>query len=131
MVLGFVALKFGYRYGDQLAALTVGTMIAYVAVKIIVKCFGEFEERAVDAETVKNIETVMNENKQIHNWHRLRTRSVGREIFLDVHILVDAALDVVQAHNIAEKLEDKLHDTLSQPVNITVHVEPDFPEMRK
>lgn len=131
VVFGFIALKFGYRYGDQLAAMAVGLMIMYVAVKIIVKCFGELEERAVDIETVRNIENTINENPQIRNWHKLRTRSVGREIFLDVHILVDAALNVIEAHNIAEKLEDTLNEKLSQPVNITVHVEPDIPQLRK
>jgi divalent metal cation (Fe/Co/Zn/Cd) transporter len=55
---------------------------------------------------------------------------VGREIFLDLHILVDPELRITQAHDIAENLENEIAECLSCPVNITIHVEPDLPELR-
>lgn len=131
VLLGFIALKLGYRYGDQLAAVAVGLTVLLVSVQIISQCFGEFAERAVDTETVEHITNIINSNPQIKQWHKLRTRSVAREIFLDLHILVDKSLNVVDAHNITEQLEQTLHKELSRPVNITIHVEPDVPELRK
>ncbi len=131
VAIGFVALKFGYSYGDHLAAIAVGLTILFVAVRILTDCFGELAERAVDTETVEHIKAIIDSNPQVRQWHKLRTRTVAREIFLDVHILVEAGLTVVDAHNIAEKLEQKLHGELSRPVNITVHIEPDMPELRK
>ena len=56
---------------------------------------------------------------------------VGREVFLDLHILVEADLNIAAAHEIAESLETSLHEQIVRPVNITVHVEPDIPELRK
>ncbi|MGD9110502.1 MAG: cation transporter dimerization domain-containing protein, partial [Phycisphaerales bacterium] len=84
-----------------------------------------------DADTLGRIESIINTNQQIRHWHKLRTRTVAREVFLDLHILVDPALDITAAHQIAEDLESTLHAQLSRPVNITVHVEPDLPELRK
>lgn len=131
VVIGFIVMEFGYGYGDHLAAIAVGVTILIVAVQILSQCFGELAERAVDAETIEHIKSIINSNPQIRQWHKLRTRTVAREIFLDLHILVDVGLSVVDAHNIAEQLELTLHRELSRPVNITVHVEPDIPELRK
>lgn len=131
VVIGFVSLKFGFRYGDQVAAIAVGVMIILVAVRIIGDCFGELTERAVDAETYNNIKSIIKSNEQIRQWHKLRTRTVGRELFLDLHILVDPDLNIANAHEIAETLENTLDNQLSRPVNVTVHIEPDLPELRK
>jgi divalent metal cation (Fe/Co/Zn/Cd) transporter len=49
---------------------------------------------------------------------------LGREIFIDLHILVDPDLTVTAAHEIADALEQSLHDKIVQPVNVMVHVEP-------
>ncbi len=88
-------------------------------------------EGAVDEDTVEHIKHIINTNPLIHQWHKLRTRIVGREVFLDLHILVAPNLNVADAHEIAESLEYDLHNQISRPVNITVHVEPDMPAMRK
>jgi cation diffusion facilitator family transporter len=131
VVIGFFAMKMGYRYGDHLAAIAVGLMIIIIAVRILGKCFGELGERSVDKETIEHIKNIINSNEQIRHWHKLRTRTIAREIFLDLHILVDTDLNITQAHDIAEHLENTLHEQLSRPVNIMVHIEPDIPELRK
>ena len=56
---------------------------------------------------------------------------VGREVFVDLHILVDPELNIAAAHEIAENLEKAFHEQIVRPVNVTVHVEPDLPELRK
>ncbi|MBN1796861.1 MAG: cation transporter [Sedimentisphaerales bacterium] len=131
VLIGFITLKLGYHYGDHLAGIAVGLIIILVAIQIISQCFGELAERAVDEQTAQHIKSIINSNPQIKQWHKLRTRTIAREIFLDLHILVDRQLNVVQAHEIAENLENALHQQLNRPVNITVHIEPDIPELRK
>ena len=106
-------------------------MIIYVGVHIIADAFSELIEGAADSETIAQIEKIIGENKDIRTWHKLRSRTVGREVFLDVHILVDPELDVAAAHEISASLEKSLEEQISRPVNITVHIEPDTPEMRK
>ena len=131
VVIGFISLKLGYEHGDQVATIVVGLLIILVGVKILVGCFEEFAERSTDSATVEQIEGIIASESRIRQWHRLRTRKVGREIFIDLHILVDPQLDVTAAHEIAESLEEAMHTRLTRPVNITVHVEPDRPELRK
>jgi cation diffusion facilitator family transporter len=129
--IGYVLLRFGFGQGDQVAALAVGLMIIMVGVKVIGDALRELTEGAVDPKTATDIKEVISAEPEIRQWHRLRTRTVGREVFLDVHILVDPDLNVAAAHEIADRLERTLDEKITRPVNITVHIEPDLPLFRK
>ncbi len=131
VVIGFVLLELGFGHGDHVAAIAVGLMIILVGVRIIGDSLRELTEGAVDDDTIEHIRAIINANSSIRQWHRLRTRTVGREVFLDLHILVDPDLNIAAAHEIADSLENALHQQLTRPVNITIHIEPDIPELRK
>ncbi|UCG47300.1 MAG: cation transporter [Phycisphaerales bacterium] len=131
VIVGFISLELGFEHGDQLAAIAVGLMIIWVGVKIFVDSLRELTEGSVDPETISRVKEIINANGSIRQWHQLRTRTVGRELFLDVHILVDPQLNVAAAHEIAEGLERTLDEQISRPVNITVHIEPDIPSLRR
>jgi len=131
VIAGVVAQKFGFSHGDQVAAIGIGVMVVIVATKLMGDCLGELIERAVDQATIEQIEDVISANGQIRQYHRLRTRTIGRQVFLDVHILVDPHLHIAAAHEIADSLEKALTEQITRPVNITIHIEPDIPQMRK
>jgi cation diffusion facilitator family transporter len=131
VVIGFISLEFGFGHGDQIAAVAVGLMIIWVGVRIVSDTFRELTEAAVDPETIEHIKEIINSDSSIRHWHKLRTRMVGREVFLDLHILVDPNLKITAAHEIAESLEKTLDKQITRPINITIHIEPDTPEMRK
>jgi cation diffusion facilitator family transporter len=131
VVIGFISLEFGFGHGDQVAAIAVGLMIVWVGVKVIGDAFRELTEAAVDPDTIEHIKKIINSDSAIRQWHKLRTRTVGREVFLDLHILVDPDLKITAAHEITERLEKTLDEQITRPINITVHVEPDTPELRK
>jgi len=131
VVIGLVSMMLGFVYGDRIAAMLVGLMIILVGVRVIVDNLHELVDVAVDENTVSQIKQIISSKEQIRQWHKLRTRTVGREVFLDLHILVDPDLSVSAGHAIAESLEESLHKQIIRPVNITVHIEPDMPEFRK
>lgn len=131
VAIGFVALELGFSHGDQVAAIAVGTMIVWVGVKVIGDCLRELTESSVDSDTIEHIKMIIGSDASIRQWHKLRTRTVGREVFLDLHILVDPDLSITAAHEISDRLEKTLDEQIKRPINITVHVEPDTPELRK
>lgn len=131
VAIGFILLEFGFGHGDQVAAIAVGLMIIWVGIRVIGDCLRELTESAVDSDTVEHIKNIINDNSSIRQWHKLRTRKVGREVFLDFHILVDPDLSIADAHQISEDLEETLDEQINRPVNITVHIEPDIPALRK
>jgi len=131
VVIGSMSLAFGFGHGDQVAAIAVGLMIIWVGVKIIGDCLHELTESAIDSDTIDHIKQIINADSSVRQWHKLRTRRVGREVFLDLHILVDPDLNVTAAHEITERLERTLDEEIGLPINIVIHIEPDMPELRK
>jgi len=131
VIAGYVGLKYGFVYGDQMATAAVGLMIILVAVRVLGGCLREFTEGAVDPKTLEDIKSIVDSNEKIQQWHQLKTRYVGREVFLDLHILVDPNLSIEAAHDISESLETTMHEKIKRPMHIMVHIEPDLPELRK
>jgi cation diffusion facilitator family transporter len=124
VAIGAVSSMFGLAYADQIATIVVGLMIIFVAVKILLDAISQFTARAVDERTNEQIKRIITSQPQIRNWHKLRTRVVGRELFMDLHILVEPTLSIREAHAVAESLEDEMHRQIPQPVNIVIHIEP-------
>jgi cation diffusion facilitator family transporter len=131
VAVGFIALRFSFRYGDQIAAIAVGFMVTLVGARVLLDCLRELTEGAIDTETIEHIKHIVDSERKIRQWHQLRTRLVGREVFLDLHILVDPDLNISAAHQIAEDLEMVLQAEIARPVNIIVHIEPDIPALRR
>ena len=91
----------------------------------------ELTEGGVSRDEVAKIESAIESVEETREWHDLRTRRVGRETFIDLHVLVDPDLSVVDAHRISSDVEHALHGACSRPANVTVHIEPDVEEQRK
>ncbi|MCJ7580701.1 MAG: cation diffusion facilitator family transporter [Candidatus Aminicenantes bacterium] len=125
VLLGGAASLFGWGYGDQVATLVVGFMICGVGVKIFYDCVIELADTAADNESIQAISKILSEQMEVATWHALRTRKLGGELFLDVHICVDPKLSVQEGHDISNRLESQIGEKLSNPVNILVHIEPD------
>ena len=131
VLIGGVAGLLGWGHADQVATIIVGFMIIGVAGKIFFDSLLELSEHSVDSESIQKIEDVLSKEANISSWHALRTRKLGAELFIDVHVLVDPALSVQKSHDISMKIEEKIKMELSKPSNILVHIEPDLEKMRK
>jgi len=131
VLIGGVASLLGWGHADQVATIVVGFMIIGVAGKILFDALIELSEHSADGESIQKIEMVLSEQADISSWHALRTRKLGSELFIDVHVLVNPALSVQKSHDISMKIEGKIKKELSRPSNILVHIEPDTEKMRK
>ncbi len=125
VLFGGAAGLFGWGHGDQLATIVVGFMICGVGAKIFYECVIELAETSADKESLQTISEILSEQTDIAAWHELRTRKMGGELFLDVHICVNPGLSVQKGHDISHRLESEIKKRLSKPVNILVHIEPD------
>ena len=81
-------------------------------------------EHSADKESIQKIEDVLNRESAIFGWHALRTRKVGGELFVDVHLVVDSDLSVRDSHQICGKVETKIQQELTKPVNVLIHCDP-------
>ena len=97
-----------------------------VAGKIIIEGFKELSEHAIDEKTVNIIEQILENHQGIDRWHKLRTRKIGSELFVDVHIHVDPTLTVQKSHKMTQEIETAIQGEIAYPFNTLIHVEPYF-----
>ncbi|MEM3442313.1 MAG: cation diffusion facilitator family transporter [Candidatus Bathyarchaeia archaeon] len=70
------------------------------------------------------VEKLASEVEGVKETHRIRVVHIGGKLYVTLHARVDPQLSVQEAHEIAEKIEDKINGRMSKIENVTVHVEP-------
>jgi len=124
VLIGAVAGLLGWGHGDQIAAVAVGVMVGIVGLNSIWKVFLELTEGSISAEERQSIAKAIESVPGVSGWHRLRTRLVGREVCMDVHVLVDKNLSVGEGHAVCTAVEEAIDLSLGRPVSVVVHCEP-------
>ncbi len=125
VLIGAVAGILGWGHGDHVAAIAVGVMVAVVGLSSIWKVFMELTEGSISAEERQSIVKAIESVRGVSGWHRLRTRLVGREVCMDVHVLVDKNLSVGEGHAVCTAVEEAIDLSLDRPVSVVVHCEPE------
>ncbi len=125
VLIGGAASLLGWGYADNMATIIVGIMIMGVAGKIFYDNLIELTEHAADKKSVQTIERILSQAEHILGWHALRTRSLGGELFLDFHVIVDPELTVRESHKIIDQIEEQIEAELSKPANILIHIDPE------
>ena len=128
VLIGGIASLLGWGYADHMAAIIVGIMIMGVAGKIFYDNLIELTEHSADKKSIQTIEKILSQTGNISGWHALRTRSLGGELFLDCHVIVDPNLTVLESHKIIDRIEEQIKRELSKPVNILIHIDPEKSE---
>ncbi|MBU1050389.1 cation diffusion facilitator family transporter [Candidatus Bipolaricaulota bacterium] len=131
VLAGGVGSLVGWGHADQLASIIVGLMVVAAGGRTLFVVLHELTEGGVSRDEIEKIEQALEAVEGTREWHDLRTRRVGRETFIDLHVLVAPELSIVEAHKIASDVEVSLHRACSHPANVVVHIEPDVEEQRR
>ena len=80
---------------------------------------------SLDQEMVQKIEDAIKNTKDITDYHFLKTRRSGKVNFVDVHLVFHPEILLVDAHEIGDRVEEKIHkiDKTSEWV-INIHLDP-------
>ena len=124
VLIGGVASLLGWGHADHVATIVVGLMIVGVAGKILYEGLIEITEHSADEESIETINRILSKEQDVLDWHALRTRRVGGELFIDLHLLVDPDMSVRDSHVICERVEERIDRELTKPVNVLIHIEP-------
>jgi len=124
LIAGAVGMA-GWGYADQVGGLIVAVMVSVVGIRFGRDAIAELLEESAGSDTEKKIGEILDRIDELRGWHKLRTRRVGRELFVDMHVVVVPSMTVAEADQVAHVVEDRIRDELGQPCNVIVHVDPD------
>ncbi len=129
VLLGGAGSMIGFGHADQIAGIIVGLMVIAAGFRTVVNVLHELTEGSLSKPELTKIEKAIARIPEVREFHNLRTRRVGREVFVDLHVLVDPKLSVLEGHHISMQVEEAVKNACRHPVNVLVHVEPDAPEL--
>jgi len=86
----------------------ISIFIIYSAYELIEEGVLVLLDRALDEESVEKINEILQNEKQLNDYHWLKTRTAGNDIFVDVHLVFDCVVTLMFAHRVSDRIEDKI-----------------------
>jgi cation diffusion facilitator family transporter len=126
VILGLVGERAGLRGADAAVSLVVAGTIAWAAWGILRDASLVLTDAATDVEPRALLGAILAAPGVI-TAHNLRVRSSGGRNWVDVHVTVDPALTVKQAHEVATGVEESIRGAVGMETQAIVHVEPAEP----
>jgi cation diffusion facilitator family transporter len=109
---------------DPIAAVIVSFFIFKIAVHIIREALLELIETSLPDKKENEILDIAGSVEGVYGPHNLKTRKIGSNIAIDLHIYVKNNLNIKEAHDITVCLEKRLRDKYGEETHISVHTEP-------
>ncbi|MEA1062721.1 CDF family cation-efflux transporter FieF [Apirhabdus apintestini] len=108
ILVALVLSGLGWHRADSLFALAIGVYILYSALRMAYEAIQSLLDRALPEDEQKIIVEIATNWPGVHGAHDFRTRLSGPTRFIQLHLEMEDDLPLVQAHEIAEQVEQEI-----------------------
>ena len=113
----------GWIQADAIIALVVSVLIIRMGADIILKSSRVLMDDH-SPETEEKIEALLDRHRSnFVDYHDIKTRRSGTQVFAELHLSIDGEMTVKEAHDFTDHLEEDLKKELPD-VAVTIHIEP-------
>jgi cation diffusion facilitator family transporter len=119
----FIVGLTGWSWVDAALAFVVAVLIARMGLGLVAKSCGRLMDKSCKEEEKKIREVLLRHHFRFIDFHDMKTRRNGDQVFCELHLSVDGTLSVQDAHDLTDHLENELKQELPN-ANLTIHVEP-------
>ena len=110
---------------DSIMGVVISIYIIYSAYEIIKDGVYILLDASLDEEIVEKIKNIILEEKEISDFHYLKTRKSGHTNFVDVHLVFSPGISLIKAHHAGDRIEEKIKDLIDdEDWVINAHLDP-------
>ena len=113
-----------WRIADPIAAIVVAALIMNVSITLCRTALAELLEKSLPRAVEEEILSIILSVPNVHKPHNLRTRRIGANIAIEVHIRVEGTMTVHDSHEISRQIEDALRSRFGEQTAVAIHIEP-------
>jgi cation diffusion facilitator family transporter len=124
VLLGLIAVRFGYAIVDPIAALGVAIVMIVTAIRLGRTATGVLVDASPGAEIEEEIRAILRDQIPGIDFHRLRLRQSGNNILLDLSLHVPNMMHVAEAHKLSHLISDTIQARMPNVREAVVHIEP-------
>ena len=122
VIAALVGMRLGFPLLDPIAALVVAGFIGYA-------CWGIFQDtlRILADEIViaaDDIRDVVQTVPEVLGCEKIRSRGASDHVFLDLHIWMNPAMRLDEAHRVSHIVKDRIMARFPQVKDAVIHIEP-------
>jgi cation diffusion facilitator family transporter len=120
-----LAIVTDWHWLDPLIGLLVALLVLHFGWQVLRGALGGLLDERLPEEEISRLKQAIERHSASYlEFHDLRTRRAGRDLFVDFHLILPSKLPLQQAHDICDTIEDDLKTTLPG-VSVTIHIEPE------
>lgn len=120
----------GWSSVDSILAFIVAAIIVRMGLSLFIKSCSRLMDNSCKEEEAKIREVLLRHQFHFIDFHDLKTRRNGNQVFCELHLSVDGSLSVSEAHDLTDHLENELKEEIAN-ANLTIHVEPKSQSLNK
>ncbi len=126
-IIGIILVTYGIYFGDFVAALILGGLLAVLSIKLVYKTALDLTD-VISPELVKNVREITNSTKGVVDTRSVLMRKSGDTIFADITISLRGDTSFERAHEISDSVERNIKNQISN-TKITTHFEPNWKDV--
>jgi cation diffusion facilitator family transporter len=125
VLVGIGGALFGISWIELLAAVGVAIMVAIIGWDLIKTSVSELVDTALSEGYVEAIRASTEDVEGVKRAHSIRTRRMGSDAIVEVHLQVNPAISVSEGHHIGEWVSRKLALQFQEVNDIIIHIDPE------
>lgn len=123
VIAALVGIKLGFPIIDPVATFIIAVFIGYAAFEIIRDASRILCDTVAIMDSGK-ISSIVMGVKGVKACHKIRTRGRPDDICIDLHVQVEAAMKIEDAHKVCYAVEAALKKDIPEATDVLVHIEP-------
>lgn len=121
---GAILLGSHWAVLDPLAAIVVSVFIIKAAWSLVMQSVKELTDASLSEKEEDEILKTANEEEGVGEIHNLRTRRIGNNIAIEMHVRMPGSLSLYAAHEHATAIENRLKRKYGADTHVGIHIEP-------
>ncbi len=114
----------GWEPADDWAALFACGLIGFNGYRLLLPGLHETLDAAPPVRILENVRAVAVTVPGVIEIEQCRVRKMGLDLYVDIHVGVDAEISVREGHRIAHAVKDAIRGAIPEVADVLVHIEP-------
>ncbi|XOV88748.1 MAG: cation diffusion facilitator family transporter [Pseudomonadota bacterium] len=129
VLIGVAGAMLGILWFEMLAAIGVALMIAQIGWKLLRQSVDELVDTAQSEAYVQEIEKSIVDVEGVRGVHSIRTRRMGPDVLVELHLQVEPGVSVSEGHHIGEWVSKGLLSDYDEINDVIVHIDAEDDEL--
>lgn len=113
----------GMVWLDVFAAVVIAGIIIHIGWKFTWDSVKELVDTGLSHEDTEMLKNIARDTNGVRNVHELRSRRMGHDILLDIHLVVRPEISVSEGHQIGMQVVSGMRDALDNIRDINFHID--------